>query len=99
MQQEDRPPSIGQEFLETVDTRIRILLSVAVDGVLIFAGLLIQSVLQRLADRLALHGIAYWYWIAVEGIIAVASIAIVVLYVVNDVWRVYRRLFPKGADR
>jgi len=46
-----------------------------------------------------LHGIAYWYWIAVEVIIAVASIAVVVLYVINDVRRVYRRLFPKGADR
>lgn len=99
MQQEDRPPSIGEELFETIDTRLRILLGVMVDGLLILAGLLVQWVLQRLADRLSLHGIAYWYWIAVEGIIAVASIIVVVLYVVNDVRRLYRRLFPKGADR
>jgi len=99
MQHDERPPSLGEEFLATADTRIRILMSVVIDGVLILAGLLVQWVLQRLADRLALHGIAYWYWIAVEGIIAVASIIVVVLYVVNDVRRLYRRLFPKGADR
>ena len=97
-QRPERPPTPGEEFLDLLDSRLRIFLSVLVDGLLLLGGLLVLWILQRIGDRLALHGVVYWYWLAIEIILSVASILGVGFYVVNDLYRLFRRLFrSKGS--
>lgn len=90
-----RPPSVGDEFFDLLDSRTRIVLAVIVDALMLLVGGGVVWGLQRLGERLALHGVAYWYWLAVEIILSVASVLSVLFFVVNDLRRLFRRLFPK----
>lgn len=94
---EERQSSVGDEFLDLLDSRARIVLSLVVDALLLLVGLAVLWALQRLGERLALHGVAHWYWLAIEIILSVASVLSVLFYVVNDLRRLFRRLFPKGG--
>ena len=87
-----RPPSIADDLREMLDSRLRIFLSIAIDtlmGVLIVLALWIA---QRVGERWALHGIALWFWYGLECLLGASSLLVVLLYLIRDLRRLYRRL-------
>jgi len=97
--QEERPPekdrpTVGEEFRETLGSRARILSSFLIDSLLLGIGIAVLWTVQYIGDRLELHGVARWYWTAIEIILGGSSILGVLLYVLSDLRRLYRGLFP-----
>ena len=95
---EEMDPTLAEEFHDTLSSRARILSSFLVDAILLGIGIVVLWLVQYVGEHLELHGVARWYWVAIEIILSVSSILGVTLYVVRDLLRLYRRLFRRARS-
>ncbi len=92
---EERPadePSLREEFVHLLNTRVRIVLSVAIDALMLLLILPVLWILEWVRDRLQVHGFNAWFLTAVEVLTTLVTLYTVVLILIADIRLAHRRL-------
>ncbi len=80
-----------------ISTRVFILVSIIADSLLLMISAVALWLVQKLGEELHLTGFALWYWHAMEVILAIGSLVVVVLIVIEDIRAARRRLRAGGS--
>lgn len=84
-------PSIREEAAQPLNTRLRVVLSIVIDALMLLLILPILAFMEWVRARLQLHGLNAWFLTATEVVLTIATFITIVFYVYLDLRRLFRR--------